>query len=181
MLTIPTAADLVIIHAVQSALPAWEVTAAKIIKVIAMPEYWAVIGLGVSWWLIQRKKSRSALIILWLTIGNVITPVLKIIFHTPRPTADLVAVYAHESSYGFPSGHALGAAIMVALVWWWTKKWKKQQRAVARIAVVVMALTVGWSRVALGVHWPTDVLAGWVIGAVWGFGVITIFGKGKKQ
>jgi undecaprenyl-diphosphatase len=74
----------------------------------------------------------------------------------------------------FPSGHTTAASIVAATCAWViaarvTKSW---QRVLVWLGAVAVALAVGWSRVWLGVHWPTDVLGGWLWGIAW-FGSAT--------
>jgi undecaprenyl-diphosphatase len=71
------------------------------------------------------------------------------------------------ASSSFPSGHAtqsLGTFVALALV---GAAFVGRARAAAVVLAVVLGAWVGWSRVYLGVHWATDVVAGWLIGAVW--------------
>ena len=92
---------------------------------------------------------------------------LKMIYGRERPPLSLHAVEVVNAS--FPSGHAmLSAAIYLtlgALVARFADK--RRIKALAMGGAVVLALLVGISRVYLGVHWPTDVLAGWCVGAAW--------------
>ncbi|GGT93611.1 MULTISPECIES: phosphatase PAP2 family protein [Streptomyces] len=67
----------------------------------------------------------------------------------------------------FPSGHALTAALTCALLLWvlalhWRETWRGW--SVLAVTAVVSVLGVGWTRVYLGVHWPSDVVAGWLLG-----------------
>jgi len=71
----------------------------------------------------------------------------------------------HEAGYSFPSGHAmasaaLGLALAVAL---WNSRW----RWWGLVFAVVYIAFVGYSRLYLGVHYPTDILAGWLVSGVW--------------
>lgn len=89
--------------------------------------------------------------------------VLKSVFERARP--DLWDKLVHESSYSFPSGHsmmtaALGLALIVAL---WNSRWRWW--AVGFTAVYVPF--IGFTRLYLGVHYPTDVLAGWLVSGAW--------------
>ena len=72
-------------------------------------------------------------------------------------------------SLAFPSGHASRAAVIYAMVAWLAAKWSKHPltRHAVAVAMLGMVLATGWSRVLLGAHWPTDVLAGWGLGIVW--------------
>lgn len=85
------------------------------------------------------------------------TNLLKLAFGRPRPEDGLVDVASHA----FPSGHALGAmAVYVA----WARLAMPDGHGMQR-AAIALGLLVGWSRVALGVHHVTDVLAGWCLAA----------------
>ena len=121
--------------------------------------------LGYLW---LRGMRRAALYVL-LAIGGglLMSLALKAGFQRPRP--DLVPHGAMVATASFPSGHSMLSAIvyltggaMLALV---------HERRAVRIYLTVCALLctvlVGVSRVYLGVHWPTDVLAGWAGGAAW--------------
>lgn len=87
--------------------------------------------------------------------------VLKLWLDFPRPPAvlgDLVHVLGDiERHYSLPSGHATYAALVVGALW-------PLMGLRGRIGLVLYATLVGWSRVAAGMHFPADVLAGWVLG-----------------
>jgi undecaprenyl-diphosphatase len=70
-------------------------------------------------------------------------------------------------STSFPSGHATQSlatfvALALALAVWWPRAARP-----LRVIAVALAVGVGWSRVYLGVHWATDVIAGWLLAAAW--------------
>lgn len=83
-----------------------------------------------------------------------------LLYH-PRPRDGFVVVHSN----GFPSGHtanATAAALTVVLLLW--PRLRRAGRAVAVVAAVAFALFVGATRIALLVHWPADVLGGWLLG-----------------
>jgi len=113
-------------------------------------------------------QPRTCFFVLAATLsGAVMSTALKEIFDRDRP--DIFAHAAHVTSASFPSGHALlsavvyftlGAIVAEAVERTWLKIY------VLAIAILLTVI-VGLSRLYLGVHWPTDVLAGWALGAGW--------------
>ncbi len=92
---------------------------------------------------------------------------LKQLFSRPRP--DLVPHESFVYTASFPSGHSMMAAVtyltlgaLLARV-----QPRRQVKAYLLVLAALVTLLVGISRVYLGVHWPTDVLAGWAAGAIW--------------
>lgn len=99
---------------------------------------------------------------LLLMVSTSLYSTLKIAFHDPRPywLDPGVRAYAEETSFGLPSGHAQNAVIVWGMLALWIRKtW-------AWIVAVIMILLIGLSRIYLGVHFPTDVLAGWTLGVL---------------
>jgi membrane-associated phospholipid phosphatase len=88
---------------------------------------------------------------------------LKAFFARSRP-ALWVGPVVH-ASFAFPSGHALAAATFYPLWGWYAARRWPAARRWCWVAGVSMAFYVGFGRLYLGVHWPTDVLAGWTLGA----------------
>lgn len=106
--------------------------------------------------------------------GVVMNSLLKIGFSRPRP--DFIAPAARVFTASFPSGHAALSAItyltLAALLARTTDS--RRLRAYFIAVGITLTLLVGVSRVYLGVHYPTDVLAGWCIGSAWALGSWTI-------
>ncbi len=111
----------------------------------------------------------------WILAGTVMaaqlsSEVFKAFYDRPRPS--LVPHHSYVYTQSFPSGHsALAAAVFLTLA---TLIASVETRASTKILIYVLAVVttigVGFSRVYLGVHWPSDVLAGWSLGATWAFG-----------
>ena len=115
-----------------------------------------------------HKKRRQALVMAGAVLaawGS--SQVTKALYGRPRP--DLVPHDAYVYSASFPSGHStmstacfLTLAMLVASL-----EPRRRSKALAYGLAGIVVVGVGFSRVYLGVHWPTDVLAGWCLGAAW--------------
>lgn len=126
------------------------------------------ITLGVAGFLVQRREYRMTWLVLMAVGGGMLlTTLLKEGFDRPRP--DLVPHGAFVTAASFPSGHAMVSAatyLTLGALLAQTQS-RRRMKAYLLLLAILLALAVGASRVYLGVHWPTDVLAGWVAGAVW--------------
>jgi undecaprenyl-diphosphatase len=111
------------------------------------------------------KNERRRALMLSITVAGAagINLILKSVFERARP--DLWETLVREPGFSFPSGHAmasaaLGAAIVVAL---WDSRWRWWAFTTATFYIVF----VGFSRLYLGVHYPTDIMAGWLVSGAW--------------
>lgn len=148
--------------------PWWVTTAATDVTSLGSISVLAIIVLLVSGLVLSLRRVREAAFLLLASGGGMaITTLLKDAFQRDRPPVVLHIVPAMNSS--FPSGHAtLSATVFLTLgvlIAHFTPK--RRVRVYALTAAVLLALTVGASRVYLGVHWPTDVIAGWCVGSAW--------------
>jgi undecaprenyl-diphosphatase len=102
-----------------------------------------------------------------VTGGMIVASVLKDIFQRPRP--EIVPHVAYAANTSFPSGHSMMSAVTYLTLAALLARSQEHRRLKAYFLLLAALLTfmVGVSRVYLGVHWPTDVLAGWMAGAVW--------------
>lgn len=119
-------------------------------------------------YLLALKKWGGALLLLIATLGGaVLSEGMKLGFNRPRP--DLVAHVVETTSMSFPSGHAmLSAATYLTLGALLARAQERRRlRGYVMGAAILITLLIGLSRVYLGVHWPTDVLGGWCLGAAW--------------
>ncbi len=127
-----------------------------------------LISLSVLVYLLIRGAWRAAVVMLVVLVGTQASvSLLKWAFLRARP--DFLEHGAHEMSHSFPSGHsAMSAATALILAWAGAHRHPQKRMKAFFWTVGVIGLTlIGFSRTYLGVHYPTDVLAGWCIGAAW--------------
>lgn len=107
-----------------------------------------------------------------LVFGTVINLLLKFVYQRPRP--DFFPLM-FESTYSFPSGHAMNSFIFYAcLAYFINRNTKSRKIRIYTVAFFgLLVLLIGVSRIYLGVHYPSDVLAGYIAGILW-FAVIVV-------
>jgi membrane-associated phospholipid phosphatase len=111
--------------------------------------------------LLQRKVRAALVLLACAPLSGLVTVVAKALANRPRPSTMLVA----ESATSFPSGHALEAtAAMLAMVSFLLPMLNRLMSGLAIVVTGLSLLAVGSARVALNVHYPSDVLAGWSLG-----------------
>lgn len=126
----------------------------------------ATVGLGVvigflAWFRGQPRQATIAVAIVF--VGRVVVEGVKFLVHRARPALDAHPVVTHSLS--FPSAHAANSMIVFPLVALLLASVERRAGWVA--AGVAASLVIGASRSLIGVHWPSDVIAGWSIGAAW--------------
>jgi len=117
--------------------------------------------------LLIRRPSTALFMFVAVAGGQVLSNLLKLEVDRPRP--DLVSHLVNETSLSFPSGHAMLSAVTYLTLGSLAARFLPDRRTkifVLCLAVLTTVL-VGTSRVYLGVHWPSDVLAGWCAGFAW--------------
>ena len=118
--------------------------------------------------LVWRKFYSLAWLVVIIVGGSaILDEVLKLIFRRTRP--DLLLGGQHLSSYSFPSGHATGAICFFGFLIWlsWNHLKSPLLKWLAITGSIIMILLVGFSRIYLGVHYPTDVIGGYFSGGSW--------------
>ncbi len=127
-----------------------------------------LLTLAVVGFLLLDRRVRAAMLVLTsVGGGTALSMLLKQFFDRPRP--DLVPHESFVYTASFPSGHSMMAAVTYLTLGALLARVQPRRPAKAYLLVLAALLTllVGVSRVYLGVHWPTDVLAGWAAGATW--------------
>ena len=116
--------------------------------------------------LIRRRLVLAALLVTAWGGAILLYNLTKHFIHRPRPPADIWLTNVGKAT-SFPSGHAtqsLATFLALALV---SAAWLPRARWPGKVLALILAVGVGWSRVYLGVHWTTDVVAGWLIATAW--------------
>ncbi|KAA2235152.1 phosphatase PAP2 family protein [Salinarimonas soli] len=115
----------------------------------------------------SRMTHAAVLVAVAVGGGTVLSTILKSAFDRPRP--DLVPHATEVFTASFPSGHAMMSAVTYLTLGALIARLDPNRRVKAFVLAlaVVITLLVGASRVYLGVHWPSDVLAGWCVGSIW--------------
>ena len=122
-------------------------------------EYGYFLMVPIVYWCVDERRGMrlgtAVLFSAWLNLS------LKELWRQPRPyDLDPSVALAHEKTFGLPSGHAQGSMVFWGIVGPWLRSpW-------GLAAAILVPLAIGFSRVYLGVHFPTDLFAGWLVGAL---------------
>lgn len=117
--------------------------------------------------LVARRAATALFLILAISVGGLTSTLLKLAFVRARP--ELVHHLVEVTNASFPSGHAMNSAITYLTLGALLAR-TEESRAIRIYLIsfaVFLTLTIGFSRVYLGVHWPSDVAAGWCVGGAW--------------
>jgi len=148
--------------------PAWLLQSAIDISALGgFTLLWIFGAAGIGYLALRRRRAEAAWLGASLIGASVLDSVLKGVFHRARP--DVTPHLVHVSSASFPSGHAtISAAVYLSLGLMLAETDPHRIGRVFLVAFMcLIVVLIGCSRVYLGVHWPSDVVAGWCIGAVW--------------
>lgn len=148
--------------------PHWLLKAMTEISVLGGGTILTLITAIVAGYLLVARRPATALLVIGAVAGGaILSAVLKTIFERPRP--ELVAHLVNVSSASFPSGHAMNSTVTYLALGTLLAKAERSRalRLYLFATAVLLAVLVGFSRIYLGVHWPTDVVAGWCVGSVW--------------
>lgn len=148
--------------------PRWLEEFARDVTALGSPGVLAMLVAVVALFLLLAGSRRTSLFLLLATgSGAFAAALLKQGFDRPRP--DLVPHATYVVSASFPSAHAMVSAVVYLTLGALVARMVHRRRLKLYVIMVAASLAglIGVSRVYLGVHWPTDVLAGWAAGAAW--------------
>ncbi|WP_077510928.1 phosphatase PAP2 family protein [Sphingomonas sp. LM7] len=148
--------------------PHWLPSAVRDITALGSSTVLTLVVIVTATFLALRRRFRQALLVIGATaLGGVAVTVIKVLIARARP--DIVQQLMDEASHSFPSGHAANSAIvyltLATLLFPVVRGWRMRGFVLA-VAMLLVGL-IGVSRIYLGVHWPSDVLAGWAFGSCW--------------
>src|SRR4030065_955480 len=141
-------------------LGTWLTPIMKLFTFLGNQEFYLLSAPAILWCIDSTLGLRLSL---FLMVNGMLNAALKVAFHGPRPywyTNNIKVISNIEESFGVPSGHAQNSVVV-----WGTLADRIRQRWVWVIAIMVMFL-IGVSRIYLAVHFPHDVILGWVFGAL---------------
>lgn len=148
--------------------PAWvEQTVVEITTLGGYPVLVTLVSVVVGYLLVSRQFGPALFTLGSIISGTVASHLLKMVYDRPRP--DIVNHLVETHTASFPSGHAtMSAVVYLTLA---TLIVRLVDDVSVRVYVICVAIfltfAVGMSRIYLGVHWPSDVAAGWALGAAW--------------
>ncbi|QLE54483.1 phosphatase PAP2 family protein [Nostoc sp. TCL26-01] len=170
--------DLPILLAVHStAQPQLDIVAVVLTK---LGSFWTALpilsAIAVILW--QQKRWRSLVYLVTTAIGStVINRTAKELMHRVRP--HLWESGAPEFDFAFPSGHAMTSMtlVVILLILTWATSW----RWLVLVSGSLFIMLIAWTRLYLGVHFPSDILAGWMVAIAWTIGVSIIIKPNLTQ
>ena len=138
----------------------------------------AAVAAWLAWW--QRLPRLAAFVVVTMTGSVLLNSLVKLAVDRARPVLD--DPVAHAAGMSFPSGHAQSAMVAASvLLLVFLPLLRGAWRWVAVGVAVVYVLAIGFARVTLGVHYVSDVLAGYVLGAAWVAAMIAAFNAWRRE
>lgn len=162
--------------------PVWLPDILRAITILGDSKLLIALVILVAAYLVARRTYYFALVLLAPTVGAMaIVSLLKDHFGRPRP--EVVEQLTTRYSMSFPSGHAANSAIVyLTMAMLFTQIRPERHAGIYLVsAALLLTTTIGISRVALGVHWPSDVVAGWMFGLSWGYFWVLLASRYRKK
>ena len=161
--------------------PAWLPGAVRDVTALGGNTVLALTTVTMTGYLIVAGRRRTAVVFLGaMVLGVIAIDLMKAGINRPRP--DVVTHATTVWTRSFPSSHAAMSAIVYLTLGSMAAALQRERAAKIYIMSMAVALTllVGASRIYLGVHWPTDVLAGWVFGALWALASLAVLSLNRR-
>ncbi len=174
--------DVVITAAIQKQRNPWVRRFMIAISEIGFPKLSVPLTIGVAGIFLALRFRLEAIFILLTTSSNLLNALVKRLIKRPRPTKELVTVVRVINEPSFPSGHVMhytnffGLLIYLLLTNWRSGKLRNILIAICTVLIVF----IGPSRVYLGAHWPSDVMAGYIYGGLWFGGIMALYLRVKS-
>jgi membrane-associated phospholipid phosphatase len=143
----------------------WLVTVFKVVTLAGNSVVLVVVVGALAVAFFRRKRLNDAAVLIAALGGaGVINALLKLVFHRPRPEL----AFVHLETYSFPSGHAaVATATFTTLAFVVGRRSGRRRTIAVAAAAITLIVLVGFSRLYLGVHYLSDVMAGWSFGLAW--------------
>jgi undecaprenyl-diphosphatase len=159
----------------------WLVDVLEVGEVVTSPWLLRVVVAGVAWWLWRRG---SRLLATWAlvtaAVGGLLGGLFKLIVERARP--GFPEPVATSGGYSFPSGHALNSVLLMGvLLIVFVPLLGRAGRVLAYAGAAVFVLVTGYDRIGLGVHYVSDVVAGWVVALACLAGTVTAFELWRRE
>ena len=141
----------------------------KIITALGTEAFYIPVILFIFWWIDENRGLRIGILII---ASAWINSLIKDLWKQPRPfNFDPSLGLAFEPTYGAPSGHAqMSLTFWISLAAWLSSEWKKKNPVHKRYLIwsgaIFIVLLIGFTRLYLGVHFPTDLFSGWIIAGI---------------
>jgi len=157
------------------------VAALKVLSTIGSAVVYFPLFAAVAAWLAWRRLPRLALFVV-VTVGGsaLLNALVKLVVHRARPV--VAEPVAHANGLSFPSGHAQSAIVAWSvLLLVFLPALSARWRPVAVAVAVAMVVAIGFARITLGVHFFSDVLAGYALGAAWVAAMVAVFNTWRRE
>ena len=134
----------------------------KFVSALGTEALYVPLILFIFWWIDEKRGLRFVILIIFTAWIN---GFMKDLLKQPRPfNLDTSLGLAFEPTYGAPSGHAqMSLCFWIPMAAWLEKKWPRRAVWAAAVSFVLL---IGFTRLYLGVHFPTDLFAGWILGGI---------------
>lgn len=174
--------DMAITAALQKQRNPWVRRFMVAISEIGFPKLSVPLTIGVAGIFLALRFRLEAIFILLTTSSNLLNALVKRLIKRPRPTKELVTVVRVINEPSFPSGHVMHYTNFFGLlIYLLATNWRSGTLRNMLIAIcTALIVFIGPSRVYLGAHWPSDVMAGYIYGGLWFGGIMALYLRVKS-